>query len=92
MLFRSGYTVWAIQGEAEYPVGVGITGMSGGSAYESSGGQINDVIVEIADNRVDTIEELLAILRRLRANDIVDIRILRADDELLLEVELGKLE
>ena len=92
MLGIRGSTVWAIQGEAEYPVGVGITGMSGGSAYESSGGQINDVIVEIADNRVDTIEELLAILRRLRANDIVDIRILRADDELLLEVELGKLE
>ncbi|MCH7582963.1 MAG: trypsin-like peptidase domain-containing protein [Acidobacteria bacterium] len=92
MLGIRGSTVWAIQGEAEYPVGVGITGMSGGSAYESSGGQINDVIVEIADNRVDTIEELLAILRSLRANDIVDIRILRADDELLLEVELGKLE
>ncbi|MCH8970857.1 MAG: trypsin-like peptidase domain-containing protein [Acidobacteria bacterium] len=92
MLGIRGSTVWAVQGEAEYPVGVGITGMSGGSAYESSGGQINDVIVEIADTRVDTIEELLAILRRLRANDIVDIRILRADDELLLEVELGKLE
>lgn len=92
MLGIRGSTVWAVEGEAEYPVGVGITGMSGGSAYESSGGQINDVIVEIADNRVDTIEELLAILRRLRANDIVDIRILRADDELLLEVELGKLE
>ncbi len=50
------------------------------------------ISVEIADTRVNTIEELLAILRRLRANDIVDIRILRADDELLLEVELGKLE
>lgn len=87
-----GSTVWAEEGGAEYPVGVGITGMSSGSAYESSGGQINDVIVEIGDTRVNTIEELLAILRRLRANDIVDIRILRADDELLLEVELGKLE
>ena len=87
-----GSTVWAEDGGAEYPVGVGITGMSSGSAYESSGGQINDVIVEIGDTRVNTIEELLAILRRLRANDIVDIRILRADDELLLEVELGKLE
>ena len=87
-----GSTVWAEQEGAEYPVGVGVTNISAGSAYEGSGGQINDVIVEIAGTQVSTIDELLATLRSLRANDIVDIRILRADDELLLDVELGKLE
>jgi serine protease Do len=87
-----GSTVWAEQEGAEYPVGVGVTGISPGSAYEQSGGQINDVIIEIAGTQVNTIDELLATLRRLRADDIVDIRILRADDELLLDVELGRLE
>ncbi|MEE8374753.1 MAG: PDZ domain-containing protein, partial [Acidimicrobiia bacterium] len=88
----TGSTVWAEEGEAEYPVGVGVTGMPAGSAYEESGGQINDVVVEIADTQVHTIDDLLATLRSLRANDNVEIRILRADDGLLLDVVLGKLE
>jgi len=88
----NGSTVWAEQDGAEYPVGVGVTGMSSGSAYEASGGQINDVIIEIAGIEVNTIDDLLATLRRLRASDVVDTRILRADDELVLDVELGRLE
>jgi len=92
LLGISGSTVWAEEGGAEYPVGVGVTGMPAVSAYEESGGQINDVIVEIAGTQVHTIDDLLATLRRLRANDKVEIRILRADDGLLLDVVLGKLE
>lgn len=86
-----GSTVWAEEGGAQYPVGVGVTTLSGDSAYEQAGGEINDVIVEIAGREVNTIEQLLATLRRLRAEDVVEVRILRADDEQTFEVELGRL-
>jgi putative serine protease PepD len=87
----TGATVWAEDNGAQYPVGVGVESLSAGSAYEDAGGQINDVIVEIAGREVNTIDELLATLRRLRAEDLVEVRILRADEEQTLEVELGRL-
>ncbi|MEA1902328.1 MAG: trypsin-like peptidase domain-containing protein [Actinomycetota bacterium] len=88
----NGSTTWAQEGEAEYPVGVGVTDLSSDSAYESSGGQVNDVIVEIGGVSVTTIEELLGVLRTMRAGQLVDARILRVDDDLVLTVELGRLE
>ncbi len=86
-----GGTVWAQQNGAEYPVGVGVSELLSNSAYEDGGGQVNDVIFQVADFPVTTIDELLAALRRLRAGDQVDIRVLRADEELVLSVELGEL-
>jgi putative serine protease PepD len=86
-----GATAWADQGEAEYPAGVGVTGLPGDSPFEASGGQINDVIVELADVPVNTLDDLLAVLRRLRAGQSVPVRILRADSESTLDVVLGQL-
>jgi S1-C subfamily serine protease len=87
-----GSTAWADQGEAEYPVGVGVSGLPSGSAYEASGGRLNDVIVEIADVEVRTLDDLLAVLRHLRAGQSVPVRILRADAGQTLEVVLGRLD
>lgn len=91
LLGITGGTVWADENGAQYPVGVGVEALSASSAYEEAGGLVNDVIVEIAGREVNTIDQLLATLRRLRAGDLVEVRILRSDDEQTLEVELGRL-
>ena len=79
-------------GGAEYPVGILVTDISIDSAYEAAGGQVNDVIVELAGKEMSTIDDLLSTLRRHRAGDAIEIRILRGDDEQILDVELGRLE
>lgn len=86
-----GETAWASQDGAEFPVGVLITDVSAGSAYEGAEGQINDVIVAIDGGEVTTIEALLSRLRRLRAGDVVPVRILRGDAETTLSVTMGLL-
>lgn len=86
-----GDTAWAQEAGAEYPVGVGVASVEPGSAYDQAGGTVNDVITEIDGVAVNTIDELLATLRGLRAGDMVQVRVLRSDDELVLDVELGAL-
>jgi S1-C subfamily serine protease len=86
-----GSTVWAAQDEAEYPAGVGVTGLPSDSAYQEAGGQINDVIVEVAGTGVDTLDDLLAALRRLRAGQTIPVRILRSDAVRTLDVVLGRM-
>lgn len=88
----TGSTEWVDENGAEYPVGVGVVEVVAGSAYDLAGGRINDVITEMDGEPVNTINELLANLRRLRAGDIVDVRILRSEGERTLDVELGVLE
>jgi len=85
-------TAWAQEGDAEYPVGLSVVSLSGDSAYGTSGGQVNDVIVEFEGLQITSRDQLLAQLRRHRADDVVEIRILRADDEQTLQVELGSLD
>ena len=92
LLGISGNTARASQNGAEFPVGVGISAVTPGSAYDAAGGQVNDVITEFAGTKVTTIEELLSTLRRLRAGDVVQARILRGDDQMQLSIELGALE
>ncbi len=87
-----GNTVWASSNGAEYPVGVGVTDLVGGSAYEGAGGQVNDVIFRLGDRPVTTIDELLSVLRRFRAGEVVEVQILRGDSERTLEVEMGLLQ
>ena len=84
-------TVWAEDGGAEYPVGVGVSDLTANSAYGASGGQVNDVIVEVNGVLISTDLDLLATLRRHRAGDVVPIRILRVDDEQVLDVKMGRL-
>lgn len=86
-----GDTAWADQGEAQFPVGVLVDDISGGSAYEEAGGQINDVIVEVDGAAVTSIDGLLSRLRRYRAGNTVPIRILRGDADTTLDVTMGLL-
>ena len=87
----NGTTVNASDNGAAYPVGVGVSDMRGESAYELAGGQINDVIVEIAGTRITTLDGLLTLLRRLRAGDEVAVVYLRGENEATLLVTLGRL-
>lgn len=91
LLGMTGQTAWAEDSGAEYPVGVLVEEVSSGSAFEEAGGQVNDVIVAIDGHGVETIEGLLARLRRLRAEQLVPVRILRGDATTTLEVTLGRL-
>lgn len=86
-----GTTVWAVRDGAEYPVGVGVTRLQQGSAYGASSGLANDVITEVAGRPVTTLDDLLAALRRLRADQSVPIRILRGNESSTLDVVLGGL-
>jgi len=88
----NGETAWAEDNGAEYPVGVLIKSVASGSAYETAGGQVNDVIVAIGDFEVRTIDSLLSRLRRFREGDTVAVRILRADAETTLDVTMGLLD
>lgn len=87
-----GSTAWAADDSgAEYPVGVLIDEMSAGSAYDEAGGQLNDVVVAIGGVEVHTIDALIARLRRLRADDTIQVHILRGDSDMTLNVTMGLL-
>ncbi len=88
LLGIQGDTALADRDGAEYPVGVVVTGLLSGSAFEAGGGQINDVITAVAGVPVDTLDELLTRLRFLRAGDIVAISVLRQDTQLEIETTM----
>lgn len=91
LLGIQGETAWANEDGAEYPVGVLVNSVTDGSAYQTAGGRVNDVIVEVDAQPVNTIDSLLAQLRRLREGDAVSVRILRSDTQTTLDVTLGRL-
>lgn len=94
------HAVLGIQGEtafanldgAGFPVGVLVTDILRDSAYESAGGQINDVITSLDGVAIDTLDELLTRLRFMRSGDTVLVVILRGDAQLELEATMGALE
>jgi len=75
---------------AEIPLGVSVSSMLSGSAYESAGGRLGDVIVAVDGEEVSSIQELIADLRMKRAGDVVVVTALRQDEELTFPVELGE--
>jgi S1-C subfamily serine protease len=85
-----GDTALADRNGAAFPVGVLVTSLTNGSAYEDAGGRINDVIVEVDGQPVNTFDSLRSRLRRYRADDTVPVRILRSDDETTLDVTMGR--
>lgn len=87
-----GTTTWADHNGAEFPVGILVNGLTFGSAFAESGGQVNDVIVAVAGTDVETLEELLATLRMHRSGDLVDVRVLRGDRESVIQVTMGSLD
>lgn len=92
LLGVQGQTALAEENGARYPVGIQVDVVTAGSAYETAGGQVNDVIVDIDGTAVNSIESLISLLRRMREGDTVPIRILRNEGETTLEVTLGRLE
>jgi S1-C subfamily serine protease len=86
-----GDTVFAERNGAEYPVGIGVTGILDNSAYEAAGGQINDVITEVDGVTVTTQDELLTRIRFYRADDVIPLTVLRADSTIELITTMGRL-
>ena len=83
-----GETALAEADGAEYPVGVRVTSVTADSAYDLGGGQTNDVITELDDVPVTSMETLLTELRTRRAGEIVDLSVSRADTDTELTVTL----
>jgi S1-C subfamily serine protease len=92
LLGIQGQTIYAEQGAAEYPVGVVVDNLTPDSAYQSGGGQVNDVITAIDDVPVNTLDALLTALRTKRSGDEVRVAVSRAEGNLDLTVTLGTVE
>lgn len=86
----SGNSVTDTQDEAEVPVGVGVVDLTQDSAYGAAGGQIQDVIVSLDGDPVNTIERLIALLRKRRAGDQISVDALRGSQHVTLSVTLGE--
>jgi S1-C subfamily serine protease len=89
LLGIQGQTIYAEQGDAEYPVGVVVDSLTTDSAYELGGGQVNDVITAIDDMPVTTLDALLTALRTKRSGDEVTVAVSRTDADLDLIITLG---
>jgi S1-C subfamily serine protease len=88
-----GGTYYVADSGAEFPVGVRVDELSEpGSAYGDGGGQPNDVIVALDDTPVDTLEQMLSMLRKRRAGEVVSLAVERAESDLDLTVTLARLE
>ncbi|HEY5889281.1 MAG TPA: trypsin-like peptidase domain-containing protein [Acidimicrobiia bacterium] len=87
-----GDTVFAERDGAEYPVGVGVSGILDNSAYEMAGGQINDVITQVDGVTVTTQDELLTRIRFYRADDEVPLTVLRGSSTIELVPIMGRLQ
>lgn len=90
MLGIQGTTATEELDDAQIPLGVSVTSIMTGSAYEDGGGRLGDVIVAIDGDPVSSIQELIADLRMKRAGDTVIVTALRGDEELTFPVELGE--
>jgi putative serine protease PepD len=85
-----GETALADSDGAEYPVGVRVTRVNPGSAYEAAGGQVNDVITAIDEMPVTSMESLLTDLRTRRAGEAVTMAVTRASEPTDLTVVLDE--
>jgi putative serine protease PepD len=85
-----GETALADSDGAEYPVGVRVTRVNPGSAYEAAGGQVNDVITAIDDVPVTSMETLLTDLRTRRAGEAASMAVTRASEPTELTVVLDE--
>ncbi len=92
LLGIQGGTYLAEESGAEFPVGVLVQTVNTGSAYGAGGGQVNDVIVALDGAPVDTLEQLLTVLRKRRAGEEVSLAVERAESNLDLTVTLARLE
>jgi S1-C subfamily serine protease len=73
------------------PTGVAVDAIEPGSAADTSGLQLGDVIKVVEGIAVDTSSELISALRRLGAGDLVTLEIDRSGTQLDVPVTLGTL-
>ena len=85
-----GETALAEADGAEYPVGVRVTRVNPGSAYEVGEGLVNDVITAIDDVPVSSMEALLTDLRTRRAGETVSMAVNRSSSPTDLIVVLDE--
>lgn len=85
-----GETALAEADGAEYPVGVRVTRVNPGSAYEVAGGLVNDVITAIDEVPVSSMETLLTYLRTRRAGETVTMAVSRSSEPASLSVVLDE--
>jgi S1-C subfamily serine protease len=83
-----GETALAGADGAEYPVGVRVSSINPGSAYEAAGGRVNDVITALDGVPINSMETLLTDLRTRRAGETVSLAVNRSDDPTELSVVL----
>jgi S1-C subfamily serine protease len=85
-----GETALAESDGAEYPVGVSVTSVNPGSAYEAADGQVNDVITAMDGVPITSMEALLTELRARRAGETVSMAVNRSSDPTDLTIVLGE--
>lgn len=73
------------------PTGVVIDAIEAGSAADSAGLRLGDVITAVEGTGVDTMDELISALRRLGADDLVVVEIERNGARLVVSATLGTL-
>jgi putative serine protease PepD len=69
--------------------GAGVAAVSGGSAAETAGLEVGDVITTVGDRRVDGADSLIAAIRSHRPGDEVSLTYLRGGAESTVTVTLG---
>ncbi len=71
------------------PTGVDVNEVESGSAAFAAGVEPGDIITALDDRSVDTMDELIALLRRYRSGDSVELRVMRGQSTMVLETTLG---
>lgn len=92
LLGINGSTDFAETGDGgSRPVGVVVEAIEPGSAADTAGLLLGDVITAVEGIGVDTMDELIASLRRLVAGDVVGLEILRGGVTVEIQGTLGTL-
>ena len=78
----------ATQEGASIPIGARIESLEEGSALGDAGAVIGDIIAELDGHEVETMDQLVALLRNYRADQVVTVTILRGEQPIDLAVTL----
>ncbi|MFQ5967883.1 MAG: S1C family serine protease [Acidimicrobiia bacterium] len=73
---------------ASIPQGAEIQNLETGSAIGEAGAQVGDIITSFDGQPIETMDQLVAVLRNYRADQIVDVTILRGSQVIDLSVTL----
>jgi putative serine protease PepD len=81
---------FADQGSAQVPEGAQIISFLGDTGIQDSGVQVGDVITAINGHSVKGTDDLIAILRTMRAGQTVTLTLLRAEEQIDISVQLAQ--